>query len=359
MRAAAVLWWFFAQTIVSATTAVTAAEAPVPSLAPMLAKVAPGVVNVAVEGTVAAPAHPLLKDPFFRRFFGDGPKAPRRERFEAVGSAVIIDAEHGYLLTNVHLVSDANKIVVTLQDRRELTARRIGMDKQTDVAVLKIDASGLTSVPIGDSDRLRMGDYVVAIGDPFGLGQTATFGIISALGRSGLGIEGYEDFIQTDAAINPGNSGGALVDLRGRLIGINTAILTGGGSGNVGVGFAIPIAMAMKIGQQLIAHGEVERGELGLLARDVTPEIARAARTENLAGAAVRRVLAGSPAARAAIKRGDIIVALNGHPLRDSAHLRSAIGLMTPGTTVSLEILRGGKRFSVQATLAKEARVEE
>ncbi|RLA37654.1 MAG: serine endoprotease DegQ, partial [Gammaproteobacteria bacterium] len=228
---------------------------PLPTLAPMLERVTPAVVNIATRGRVQQRENPLLRDPFFRRFF-DLP-APRRNRpSQSLGSGVIIDADQGYVITNHHVVSKADAIMVTLRDGRELPATLVGSDPEADVAVVQIEADGLTAVSLADSDRLRVGDFVVAIGNPFGLGQTVTSGIVSALGRSGLGIEGYEDFIQTDASINPGNSGGALVNLHGELIGINTAILAPSG-GNVGIGFAIPANMVSELVQQLVQHGEV------------------------------------------------------------------------------------------------------
>ncbi len=240
-------------------TGVSGAETPLaltPSLAPMLEKVVPGVVSIGVHGTRAAQENPLFSDPFFRRFFGS-----RGGEFQAAGSGVVVDARRGYILTNNHVVENADEITVSFNDGRHLTATKIGVDPVTDVAVIQVAAEHLTGLPLGNSDALRVGDYVVAVGNPFGLGQTATLGIVSALGRSGLGIEGYEDFIQTDAAINPGNLGGALVNLNGEIVGINTAIV---GPINVGIGFAIPVNMARDIMDQLIAHGEIKRAQLGV-----------------------------------------------------------------------------------------------
>jgi S1-C subfamily serine protease len=251
-------------------------EPVVPTLAPMLREVTPGVVNIAVRARVPS-ENPLLKDPFFRRFF-DIPNVPEQPReTSATGSGVIVDARRGYVLTNNHVVEEADAIEVTTRDNQRFRARLVGRDPGTDVAVLQIQGQGLQAVPLGDSDRLEVGDYVVAIGNPFGLGQTVTSGIVSALGRGGLRVEGYEDFIQTDASINPGNSGGALVDLRGRLIGINTAILAPSG-GNVGIGFAVPINMARAVMDQIIEYGEVRRGRIGIAVQDLTPEIAKAMR---------------------------------------------------------------------------------
>ena len=340
----------------SAPSSSGAAVAAPATLAPILAAVSPGVVNIAVEGTVASRPNPLLEDPFFRRFFGNGetPDQPRTQRFQAVGSGVIVDAGKGYVLTNNHVIEHADKIVVRLKDRRELQAKLVGTDPQTDIAVLKIPAEHLTAVPEGDSAPLQVGDYVVALGDPFGVGQTATFGIVSALGRTGLGIEGYENFIQTDAAINPGNSGGALIGMDGKLIGINTAILTGGqGGGNVGIGFAIPIDMAKQVADQLIAHGKIERGQLGVQVQDLTPDTAKVMGLGVDRGALVSRVARDSPAAKAGIKAGDVVTALNDQPLDGSADLRNRVGLLAPGTGVKLSLIRKKEQRTVTVTLEK------
>ncbi len=255
--------------------------AGVPSLAPMLNEVTPGVVNIAVRSRAPeASDNPLFNDPFFRRFFN----APRQRerRVQATGSGVIVDAAQGYVLTNNHVVDKAETIEVTTKDNRHFAAKLVGRDDETDIAVLKIEGGNLKAVPLGDSDRLQVGDFVVAIGNPFGLGQTVTSGIVSALGRS-LGIEGYEDFIQTDASINPGNSGGPLVDLKGRLVGINTAILAPGG-GNIGIGFAVPINMARNAMDQIIRTGSVKRGRIGVTIQDLTPELAASLELRNRLG---------------------------------------------------------------------------
>src|ERR1700733_3431850 len=247
----------------------------VPSLAPMLTNITAGVVNIAVKGRVRE-QNPLRQDPFFRRFFNvpQGQGYEERET-QATGSGVIVDAAQGYVLTNAHVVENETSITVTTKDNRKFAAKLVGRDADTDVAVLKINDGKLTAVPMGDSDKLQVGDFVLAIGNPFGLGQTVTSGIVSALGRSGLGIEGYEDFIQTDASINPGNSGGPLVNLQGQCIGINTAILAPGG-GNIGIGFAVPISVARLVMEQIVAHGEVRRGRVGISTQDLTPELAAA-----------------------------------------------------------------------------------
>lgn len=341
----------------SASTAgrmIEPARAPLPTLAPILSKVSPAVVSISVQGTAQVEQSPLFQDPFFRRFFGlpenGGPRSMPTQRFRAVGSGVIFDAEHGYLLTNNHVVERADNIRVTLKDRRQLNAKLVATDPKTDIAVLKIAADRLTSLPIGRSKDLQVGDYVVAIGNPFGVGQAATFGIISALGRTGLGIESYEDFIQTDASINPGNSGGALVDMSGRLIGINTAILSRSG-GNVGVGFAIPIDLAKSVAQQLIAHGKISRGALGIVIQDLTPGIAQAMGVNLSHGAVVSQVLPKSAAAKADVKEGDIVTALDGQPVADSGQLRNAVGQMPPGTAVRLTLSRDGREMNVSVTL--------
>jgi serine protease DegQ len=248
--------------------------APTPTLSPLVQRVAPAVVNIAVVSNRRIES-PLLRDPFFRRFFGLPEDSERVVPRQSAGSGVIVDARNGYVLTNHHVVENADEIIVNLADRRQLRAELVGSDPETDIALLKIDATGLTAIAIGDSDSLAVGDYVIAIGNPFGLGQTVTLGIVSALGRAGLGIENYESFIQTDAAINPGNSGGALVDLDGMLVGIATAIATPSG-GNVGIGFAVPSNMARAVMDQLLEYGEVRRGRLGIMIQDLTPALAEA-----------------------------------------------------------------------------------
>jgi Do/DeqQ family serine protease len=309
-------------------------------------------VNISVQGTIQARESPLFQDPLFRRFFNlpEGQTAPRTERFQAAGSGVIIDAVRGYVITNNHVVDRADRILVTLKDQRRLNATLVATDPQTDIALLKVEADRLVSMPLGDSKQLQVGDYVVAIGNPFGVGQTATFGIVSALGRTGLGIEGYEDFIQTDASINPGNSGGALVDTSGRLIGINAAIISRGG-GNVGIGFAIPIDMVNAVVQQLIAYGKVSRGALGVTIQDLTPALAEAMGVSATGGAIVAHMGPQSAGARAGLRDGDIIIALDGVPLTSSAQLRNEIGQKRPGTVVRLTFLRDGRQQTTTAIL--------
>ena len=337
-----------------AQTSAPSVSDDVPTLAPLVKQVTPGVVNIATSGKVRLEDSPLFNDPNFRRFLED----PRFRRFfslpdpqaeretHSIGSGVIVDARGGYVLTNHHVIKDADEILVTLKDRRALKAELLGSDPQTDIAVLRLDASDLTALPLGDSDRLEVGDYVVAIGNPFGLGQTVTLGIVSALGRSGLRLEAYEDFIQTDAPINPGNSGGALVDLRGQLIGINTAIVAPTG-GNVGIGFAIPINMARLAMEQIIEFGEVRRGRLGVVIQDITPDLAKGLRLEILDGALISQVMPGSPAETAGLKPGDVILSVDGERVRSVADLRNKIGLMRIGEEVELETLRRGKKRRV------------
>lgn len=322
-----------------------------PTLAPLLEEVTPAVVNISVTGKARMQRNPLYDDPFFRRFFNlpeQGPVVPR----QSVGSGVIIDARKGFVLSNHHVVADADQITVTLQDRRQFAAELVGSDEGTDIALLKIDADSLKALEFGDSRSLKVGDFVVAIGNPFGLGQTVTSGIVSAIGRSGLNIEGYEDFIQTDASINPGNSGGALIDLDGRLIGINTAIIAPAG-GNVGIGFAIPTHMVRAVMEQLLEYGEVRRGRLGVMIQDVTPDLAKALDLETSEGAVVTQVEADSPAETAGLKAGDVVIAVDGEPVSGSAALRNRIGLMRVGEKVSISILRDGKRRTIEAEIGK------
>jgi serine protease Do/serine protease DegQ len=322
-----------------------------PSLAPLIEQTSPAVVNIATKGKTEVQRHPLFDDPFFKRFFGDRIPPEQREQ-QSVGSGVIVDAKQGYLLTNSHVVEKADEVVVTLKDRRQLKAKVVGADPDTDIAVLKVDGDGLTSIPLADSNKLLVGDYVVAIGNPFGLGQTVTSGIVSALGRSGLGIEGYEDFIQTDASINPGNSGGALINLKGELVGINTAIIAPGG-GNIGIGFAIPINMARQIMDQLIAHGEVQRGRIGVQIQDLTPELAEAFKVDVTDGAVVSQVTPGSPAEKAGVKAGDVVIEVNGQPIKGSSDLRNKIGLMRIGEKVALTLIRDGKRQTIDMVVGE------
>lgn len=325
------------------------------SLAPMLERAMPAVVNISTTKNIEIMDNPLLRDPFFRHFF-QIPNQPMRRQQNSLGSGVIIDSTDGYVLTNNHVIDKADEIMVTLNDGRQLKAELVGTDPEADVAVIRVPPENLTELPIADSDKLKVGDFVVAIGNPFGLGQTVTSGIVSALGRAGLGIEGYENFIQTDASINPGNSGGALVNLKGELIGINTAILAPSG-GNVGIGFAIPSNMVMNIKESLVKHGEVRRGLLGVTTQDINSELAKAFNLSSTRGVVVSQVHANSPAARAGLEPGDIIVSANGKTIKNSYEVRNIVGLMQIGDKVDLEILRGNERKTITAIIGKPQRV--
>jgi Do/DeqQ family serine protease len=330
-------------------------DTPVPSLSPIVKKVSPAVVNIATRGTIRdrGPQNPLLDDPFFRRFFDVPPDSGPRERpFQSAGSGVIFDAKAGYIVTNAHVVENASEITVTLQDGRDLKAEVVGSDEPSDVAVLKVKSDGsLVQIGLGDSAKVEVGDFVLAIGNPFGLQHTVTSGIISGLSRSGINPDGYEDFIQTDASINPGNSGGALVNLRGELIGINTAILSRSG-GNIGIGFAIPVNMAHSVMDQLIKYGSVKRGQLGVSMYTVTPDIAHSLGLANAVGALVSQVIDGSPAEKAGIHTGDVITSVNGLPVKSNSELRNSIGLMRVGDKVEIGLLRDGKPLKVTAVIA-------
>ncbi len=328
-----------------------------PSLAPMLKKATPAVVNISTKTKIEVAENPLLRDPFFRHFF-EIPNMPRQRETSSLGSGVIVDARNGYILTNNHVIDKADEIQVTLSDGRQLNAKLIGTDPESDIAVIKVEPKNLTELPIADSSQLQVGDFVVAIGNPFGLGQTVTSGIISALGRSGLGIEGYEDFIQTDASINPGNSGGPLVNLRGELVGINTAILAPSG-GNVGIGFAIPSNMANKIKTSLIEHGSIKRGQLGVTIQDLNSELAQAFGLNQTQGAVITAILPRSPAAKAGLEPGDIVLAINDKRIKNSAEIRNIIGLLPVGEEVKLEILRRGEAMTVTAETATPKLVQE
>lgn len=323
-----------------------------PSLAPMLEQVSPGVVSIAVEGTQTQKRRiPEM----FRPFVGRGEQT-REQPFRGLGSGVIIDAKEGYILTNHHVVNNADKIKVSLNDGREFDAKMIGSDPASDVALLKIDGDDLTEVKKADSDKLRVGDFTVAIGNPFGLGQTVTSGIVSALGRSGLNRENFENFIQTDAAINSGNSGGALVNLKGELIGINTAII-GPNGGNVGIGFAIPINMANNLVNQIIEFGEVRRGVLGIVGGPLTPKLAKKFGLDTKHGAFVNQVMPESAAQEAGLEPGDIITKINGNPVKTFSDLRAKVATMGAGTKLKLQVVRDGKEKTVKVEL-KEASSE-
>ena len=321
-----------------------------PSLAPMLEMTMPSVVNIATSGTVIERS-PLFKDPFFKHFF-NAPQMQRERRRTGLGSGVILDAKQGYIVTNHHVIEQADDIVVTLSDSRKFNARIIGVDPRADLAVIQIKAEQLTAIPLADSSQLRVGDFVVAIGNPFGLGQTVTSGIVSALGRSGLGIEDYEDFIQTDASINPGNSGGALVNLRGELIVINTAIV-GPNGGSVGIGFAIPMNMAREITAQLIEFGEVKRGYIGFRVQNISHELAQAFSLKNHSGVVVTQVAKDSPAKKAGLRMGDVITAVNGISVKDATDVRNLIGVSRVGQKLQMDLLRNNKTLRIYAEIVE------
>ena len=366
-------------TATAAETASSAATAQqMPSLAPMLEKVMPSVVSINVEGstTVNTPRMPRN----FQQFFGDNSpfcqdgspflSSPfcqgggagddsqgggQQQKFMALGSGVIIDAAKGYVVTNNHVVDNASTIKVQLSDGRKFDAKVVGKDPRSDIALIQIqDPKNLTAIKLADSDALRVGDYTVAIGNPFGLGETVTSGIVSALGRSGLNAENYENFIQTDAAINRGNSGGALVNLNGELIGINTAILAPDG-GNIGIGFAIPSNMVKNLTAQMVQYGQVKRGELGILGTELNSELAKAMKVDAQRGAFVSQVMPNSSAAKAGIKAGDVITSLNGKPISSFAALRAEVGSMPIGSKVTLGLLRDGKPVNVSLELQQSS----
>jgi serine protease Do/serine protease DegQ len=339
-----------------------ATDSPMPSLAPMVKRASPSVVNIATRGTVKekqGQRNPLLDDPFFRRFFENPPDSkPRERQFQSAGSGVIVDAANGYIITNYHVVENASEITITLLDDRTFTAKVVGSDEGADIALLQAKQPNLVAMPMGDSARLEVGDFVVAIGNPFGLQHTVTAGIVSALGRTGISNpEGYEDFIQTDASINPGNSGGALVNLRGELVGINSAILSGNG-GNIGIGFAIPVNMVKGVMDQLIKYGEVKRGMLGVSIYPVSPEIAKEYGLAESSGALVTAVAPGSAAERAGIKTGDIITSINGVMMKRPGEVRNTIGMLRVGDKVDIGLLRDGKPQKITALIMERSEAE-
>jgi Do/DeqQ family serine protease len=336
-------------------------DSPVPSLAPMVKRISPSVVNIATRGTIKekpGQRNPLMDDPFFRRFFDTPPDSkPRERQFQSAGSGVIVDAKNGYIITNHHVVENASEITITLLDNRSFSAKVVGSDEGADIAVLQAKQPNLIAMPLGDSAHLEVGDFVVAVGNPFGLQHTVTAGIVSALGRSGINPEGYEDFIQTDASINPGNSGGALVNLKGELVGINSAILSGSG-GNIGIGFAIPVNMVKGVMEQLIKYGQVKRGILGVNIYNVTPEIAKEFGLTESTGALVAGVAPASSAERAGIKTGDIITSINGIVMKSASELRNSIGMLRVGDKVEIGLLRDGKPLKVTALIAERSEAE-
>ena len=321
---------------------------PLPSLAPMLEKVMPAVVNISSSTHTRSSNNPLFNDPFFQRFFNI---PEQRQKKQSRGSGVIIDVKAGYVVTNNHVIDKADEISITLLNGEQINAELIGTDPETDIALLQVPPEKLMSIPLADSSQLRVGDFVVAIGNPFGLGQTVTSGIISALGRSGLGIEGYEDFIQTDASINPGNSGGALVNLRGELIGINTAIIAPGG-GNVGIGFAIPSNMVEQVINHLKEFGEVQRGQLGIQLQELTSKLATAFGMSNKKGAVIAKVEPDTAAEKAGLKSGDVIIAINNKTVNSVSDVRNKIGLLRIGEQVKVTVIRKNKTYNIYAIIA-------
>ena len=334
--------------------------APMPSLAPIVKRASPAVVNIATRGTVAerGQRNPLLEDPFFRRFFDVPEQGPRERQFQSAGSGVVIDAKQGLIVTNAHVVENATEITVTTIEGRDYKATVVGSDAPSDVAVVKVKDAKLSELPIGDSSKAEVGDFVLAIGNPFGLQHTVTYGIVSALGRSGINPDGYEDFIQTDASINPGNSGGALINLRGELIGVNSAILSRSG-GNIGIGFAIPSNMVRSVVDQLVKYGEVKRGILGVHVVTLTPDIADNLGSKDALGALVQEVVEGSAADKAGVKAGDVITAVNDQAVKSGPELRNRIGLMRVGESVDLAVLRDGKPRHFTALVQTRAAGED
>jgi serine protease Do len=327
--------------------------------APIVKEVLPNVVNISSSKVVRTPnqmPEGMQTDPFFQQFFGQGfgnrPEIPKDRREQSLGSGVIVSPE-GYVLTNNHVVDGATDVKVTLSDKRELKAQVVGTDPKTDVAVLKLEGSKFPAITLGDSSKVQVGDYALAIGDPFGVGQTVTMGIVSAKGRGNLGIEDYEDFIQTDAPINPGNSGGALVNDRGQLVGINTAILSHGSGGNEGIGFAIPINLARDVMGQILDHGKVTRGYLGVVVQPITPAMAKALGQTELKGALVGVVSPRGPAQLSGVERGDVILEINGKVVNDSNELRNTVAMMQPGEAVQLKISRNGSTRDISVKLGE------
>ena len=341
--------WLTQTSFSQANLPLQVANMPLPSLAPIIEKISPAVVNISVSGSVNV-SNPLTQDPFFRRFF---PPEGERRNFQSAGSGVIVDAEAGYILTNHHVIENADDITVITEDERSLEARVVGSDPGSDIAVLQVDQEGLTEIAWADSGTLRVGDFVLAIGNPFRLQHTVTSGIVSGLGRSGINPEGYEDFIQTDAAINPGNSGGALVNLRGELVGINSAIFSSNG-GNIGIGFAIPANMAKTVMDQIVSFGTVRRGLLGVTIVSVTAELAEDYDLDESTGALITSVALGSAAANAGLEIGDVIVGIDGENITSASSLRNAVGLHRPSDTVRVDFIREGAERSVEAILGEQ-----
>ena len=340
------IWALLAPSFASAALPIFADGQRLPSLAPMVEEVQVSVVNINTTSTVSMQENPMFQDPFFRRFFQFDNDRQRERQAQSLGSGVIVDDRNGYVVTNAHVIENADTIHIRLQNGESREATLVGTDTEADVAVVKIDAEGLDAVPLGDSDELRVGDFVVAVGNPFGLGQTTTSGIVSALGRS-LQMTRYENYIQTDASINPGNSGGALVNLRGELIGINTAILSRSG-GNQGIGFAIPVNAMRSIVDQLVNFGEVRRGIIGVTIQTLSPELAAAFETHVRRGAVITTVLDDSPAEEAGLRERDIIIEIDGRPVTNASDLTNSVGLVPPGNTVEIVYVRGRRERTAE-----------
>jgi serine protease Do len=335
---------------------------PQQNFVPVVKAVTPAVVNISTTRVVRGPQggeqmSPLMSDPFFRQFFGEEFfrrfQAPRDRRESSLGSGVIVSSD-GYIITNNHVIAKADEIRVLMNDRREFSGKVVGTDPKTDIAVIKINASGLPTIPWGNSDKLEVGEYVLAIGNPFALNSTVTMGIVSAVGRANVGIADYEDFIQTDAAINPGNSGGALINVRGELIGVNTAIVGAGGGGNVGIGFAVPASMARTVMDSLIKTGKVTRGWLGVSIQEITQGLAKQFKLADNKGALVSEVIPDSPAAAAGIKSGDVIVGYDGHPVDSPQMLRNLVAQTPIGKTVKVDALRENKKQTVNVKITEQ-----
>jgi Do/DeqQ family serine protease len=324
------------------------------TLAPMLKEVTPAVVNISVTAKVEI-QNPLMQDPFFRHFFGVPPDQPQEREAQSVGSGVIVDAVRGYVLTNHHVVQHADSIQLRLFDDRVFDATLVGSDPDSDLAVLQIKADRLKALPLADSDKVQVGDFVVAVGNPFGVGQTVTSGIVSGLGRTGLraGRGGYENFIQTDASINPGNSGGPLVNLKGELVGINSQIVSRTGT-SAGIGFAIPSNQVKFVLEQIVAHGSVQRGRIGIAGQGITPDLAKAFGLPTARGAVIAQVVPESPADKAGLKPEDVILEANGREVQDFNHLRNIVGLMRVGERLQLRVLRDGKPRNVNVVIGKD-----
>ena len=334
-----------------------------PTLAPLLNEAFPAVVSISIIAKKQEITNPLLNDPFFNHFFKDFSEfrphnRPRSQKIQSIGSGVIINASKGYIVTNHHVIENAEEIFITLHNKRKIEATLVGFDEATDIAILKINEKNLVALPIGDSDKLEVGDFAVAIGNPFGLNHTVTSGIISGLSRSGLGIEGYEDFIQTDASINPGNSGGALINLDGELIGINTAILSRTGR-NMGIGFAIPINMAQMITNQLIEHGKVKRGQIGIYTQNLTAELAKAMALDIEHGALISKVNKNSPAEKAGLKEGDVITKVDEKDIKNISAVKNVIGIKRVGDEVTVEFIRKKKKNSTKVKIVFPEDIEE